>query len=197
MDKIAEKLAYYIVKEQVISEDEFEVYKYEFQIALELSVCIAICMAIAIWTQLCIEGILFWFIFFNIRSYSGGIHMETYGKCLISSCLVFFSGIIITKYGNFNLDLLFIIDLLFISILWRCRLYQEDNDSRAEAYFKNKLHKRLVIVSLVIVMIRSMEMRSYMEICTYTLFIVVGSLSIGEVKKRLVSRRGIKYITGL
>lgn len=40
MDKIAEKLAYYIVKEQVISEDEFEVYKYEFQIALELSVCI-------------------------------------------------------------------------------------------------------------------------------------------------------------
>lgn len=42
MEKIARKLTHYIIKEHIISEDEFEVYKYEFQIALELSVCIAI-----------------------------------------------------------------------------------------------------------------------------------------------------------
>ena len=51
MDKLAEKLAYYIAKERVIRKDELEVYKYEFQVALELSTCIVICMVLSVWAQ--------------------------------------------------------------------------------------------------------------------------------------------------
>lgn len=188
MEKIAKKLTHYMVKEHIICEDEFEVYKYEFQIALELSVCIAICMIIAIWTRLFIEGVLFWVLFFNIRSYLGGIHMRTYGKCLVSSCIVFFSGILIAKYWDVNLNLLLLIDLVLIYILWRCDLYEDESDRKAEIYYNNKLRKRLVIVGIAIMILRGFEMRSYMEICTYVLFVVWVSLCIGEVKKRRVSR---------
>lgn len=188
MEKIARKLTHYIIKEHIISEDEFEVYKYEFQIALELSVCIAICMIIAIWTQSFIEGVLFWVFFFNIRSYSGGIHMGTYGKCLVSSCIVFFSGILIAKYWDVNLDLLLLIGLVLIYMLWRCGLYQDEGDRKAKIYFNNKLRKRLVIVGIAIMILRGLEIRSYMEISTYVLFVVWISLCIGEVKKRIASR---------
>lgn len=188
MEKIAKKITRYMVKEHIIREDEFEVYKYEFQVTLELSVCIAICMIIAIWTRLFIEGVLFWVLFFNIRSYLGGIHMRTYGKCLASSCIVFFTGILIAKHWDVNLDLLLLIDLVLIYILWRCELYQDENDKKAEVYFNNKLRKRLVIIGIVIMILRGLEMSSYMGISTYVLFVVWVSLCIGEAKKRLVSQ---------
>lgn len=188
MEKIAKKLTQYILREQVICEDDFEVYKYEFQIALESSVCIAICLIIAIWTQLFIEGLLFWVFFFNIRSYSGGIHMKTYGKCLASSCIVFFLGIFITRYGNFNLNLLILIDIVVIYILWGYGQAQNNGDKKAEIYFREKLRKRLVIAGIGVMILRGLELKSYLEICTYVLFIVCGSLVIGEAKKRFVSR---------
>lgn len=189
MDKLAEKLAYYIAKERVIREDELEVYKYEFQVVLELSTCIVICMILSVWTQAFIEGVLFWVLFFNIRSYLGGIHMKTYTKCLISSCIIFFLGILIAKYMDLNLDFLLMLDAVVLADLWRHSMHLDEDNQRAKNYFIRKIQKKIVIISVAIIFLRSLNLSSYMGICTYTLLIVWVSLVIGEVKKKFVKAK--------
>ena len=97
-------------------------------------------------------------------------------------------GIFITRYGNFNLNLLILIDIVVIYILWGYGQAQNNGDKKAEIYFREKLRKRLVIAGIGVMILRGLELKSYLEICTYVLFIVCGSLVIGEAKKRFVSR---------
>lgn len=195
MDKLAEKLAYYIAKERVIRKDELEVYKYEFQVALELSFCIVICMMLSAWAQSFVEGVLFWILFFNIRSYLGGIHMKTYAKCLISSCTVFLLGILIAKYLDLNLNFLFMLDVVVLGALWRHSILLDEDDQKARKYFTSKIQKKIVIISIAIIVLRSLNLSSYMVICSYTLLIVWISLVIGKVKIKFVSKQRVKNIS--
>ena len=115
--------------------------------------------------------------------------MKTYTKCLISSCIIFFGGILIAKYMDLNLDFLLILDAGVLAVLWRHSIHLEEDNQRAKNYFIRKIQKKIVIISIAIIVLRSLNLSSYMVICSYTLLIVWISLVIGEVKIKFVKAK--------
>lgn len=97
MEKIAEKLAKRLVRENLISESMVEIYQYGIVRLLEIGGAVLTGFLICLSMGMLKEGILFFLFFIPLRSYLGGFHMEKYWQCYIMSCFTLFVVLVITK----------------------------------------------------------------------------------------------------
>lgn len=88
MKHLSEKITDYIVKAGAISEKSYTVYQYGFQIGLEMLSCFLVCFFIAIYLHMIPEFIVLTCIFMLLRTYAGGVHLNSFGRCFICSVLV-------------------------------------------------------------------------------------------------------------
>ena len=88
MSYLSGKITDYIIKMGVISDELYEVYQYGFQIGMEMFSCFAVCLAIAIYLHTILEFAVFTMIFMLLRTYAGGIHMNSFSGCFICSVTV-------------------------------------------------------------------------------------------------------------
>ena len=116
MENCAKKLAYYLYEKEIISEELIEIYQYGFQCFLELSVSTISSIIIALFLGMLPECLFFFLLFIPMRSYGGGLHMNTYFACFISSCFVLASSLLAVKYLTIPLLMTFAL-YLFASIL--------------------------------------------------------------------------------
>ena len=78
MSRVAKMLADYVLCKGVIIKDEYDLYEYGFQIALETGLSLIISGIIASMLHMIPEGILFFIVFIPLRSYAGGLHLKHY-----------------------------------------------------------------------------------------------------------------------
>ena len=116
MEDLAKKLAKYIYEKEIITEELVAIYQYGFQCFLELSVNTICSIIIALFLGMLPECLFFFLLFIPMRSYSGGLHMETYFACFISSCLILTSSLLAVKYYNMPILISFTL-YLFAAIL--------------------------------------------------------------------------------
>lgn len=88
MKCLAEKITDYIVRIGVISEKSYAIYQYGFQIGLEMLSCFLACLGIAIYLHMTLQFWVFTCVFMLLRSYAGGLHLNSYLGCFICSILV-------------------------------------------------------------------------------------------------------------
>lgn len=88
MRYLSGKITDYIIKMGVISDELYEVYQYGFQIGMEMFSCFAVCLVIAIYLHTILEFAVFTMIFMLLRTYAGGIHMNSFSGCFICSVTV-------------------------------------------------------------------------------------------------------------
>ena len=88
MSYLSGKITDYIIKMGVISDELYEVYQYGFQIGMEMFSCFAVCLVIAIYLHTILEFAVFTMIFMLLRTYAGGIHMNSFSGCFICSVTV-------------------------------------------------------------------------------------------------------------
>ena len=81
MKRLSEKLTAYVINAGVVSEELYAVYQYGFQIGLEMLCCFAFCLGIAIYLHMILQFIVFTGIFMLLRTYAGGIHLNSFGAC--------------------------------------------------------------------------------------------------------------------
>lgn len=125
MEKIAKKLADYVIQKGTIEEEEREIYEYGFSIATEVLLCILFCFSTSMILHTFIEGILFFVIFIPLRSYAGGLHLSNYWSCFSLSCLTFFIIMILGKYLEFPIYIALIIFVLLEIVVYN--LYPVEN----------------------------------------------------------------------
>ena len=87
-EKLADVLTNYIVKNKAIEEEDYQIYKYGFLTGIEMLICIVSCYGIAIQMGMIKECTMLFLVFFSLRSFVGGIHMDSYKKCFACSCMV-------------------------------------------------------------------------------------------------------------
>lgn len=97
MEKIAERLAKRLVRENLISESMVEIYQYGIVRLLEIGGAVLTGFLICLSMGMLKEGIIFFLFFIPLRSYLGGFHMEKYWQCYIMSCFTLFAVLVITK----------------------------------------------------------------------------------------------------
>ena len=83
MKYFSEKLTGYIVKSGAVPEESYEIYQYGFQIGLEMLSCLLTCFGIAVYLHMIPEFAVVTGIFMMLRSFVGGVHLNSFGACFM------------------------------------------------------------------------------------------------------------------
>ena len=86
MKYFSEKLTSYIVKSGAVPEESYEIYQYGFQIGLEMLSCLLACFGIAVYLHMIPEFAVVTGIFMMLRSFVGGVHLNSFDACFICRC---------------------------------------------------------------------------------------------------------------
>lgn len=192
MAKLYKGLADYIIRKGMAEESDREMYEYAFEIAAEMGLFAATCIVIALCLQMFWEGILFFALFIPLRSYAGGLHMETFTSCFFMSCLAFSGVLLAARYieipGSFLIITLILLELIVY------RLYPVENANRAvdeeeNAYFKKKLKKFLLLDYAIAVICLISKNDKYLLVVTATFLLIIITMIAGKYKDRFMPDR--------
>lgn len=171
MKKIADYLTDYIRKKGIIAEEDYPIYNYGFQSGLELCFCLCICSIIAYLMDAFYEGIILLAIFFYVRSYAGGVHLNKYGYCLICSCTVYSTLLILNRCKTLDGVVSLCLSCFCTLAIIICSSIQTNSiDKKEQNYFRSILIKRLLLITVVSIVF-------FICRCTVALSMISYSLS--------------------
>lgn len=91
MERIANLLTEFLIKENNDKKMEFEVYRFAFLMSMEVLINIIIALILSSIFGMVGYGILFLILFSLLRAFAGGIHLKTFWSCsLLSSAVLCF-----------------------------------------------------------------------------------------------------------
>ncbi|MDU4934528.1 MAG: accessory gene regulator B family protein [Peptostreptococcaceae bacterium] len=151
----AEKVTSFLVCNETIESDEFEIYVYGFETLIAFIVNISVILAISIVFDKFIQTILFLSCYCPIRQFSGGYHADNYKKCLGIFVKIYLINIsIISFISNRNLDGIIIIGTLISYLgIWRLAPIEHRNNplSKKEINHYKKIVRILTSIVLLLV----------------------------------------------
>lgn len=174
MAKFSEKLTIYLIKHNIIDNDEIENYTYCFQIFFSTLINIVLILFISCITNQIINGILFLVYFGILRLNCGGFHFNNYMLCIgVFNLLVFFI-LLLLKDTSFNLNtsvLLIFTSLVCILIFAprECKNKKLTNVERNK--YKKNIHKIIPCLVISLIMLRTIN-ESY---ATFPIIAIVTS----------------------
>ena len=119
MRRLSEKLTGYVIKAGAVSEELYAVYQYGFQIGLEMLCCFVVCLSIAIYLHMIPEFIVFTGIFMLLRTYAGGVHLNSFGGSFICSVVVQTVSLFIGNKYQFSVGSAWSIILISAVLIWK------------------------------------------------------------------------------
>lgn len=155
MTYLSIKLTDFILKKGVISENDYSIYQYGFQCFLEISTSTICSIIIALFLKMLPECILFFLFFIPLRSYSGGIHMQTYTACFLCSCGILISTLLMVKYLVVPLSASFpicILALIFMKIIGPVNHPNKEVSKEDDILFINRTNVILVACFIISVL---------------------------------------------
>lgn len=151
IEKSTVKIADWLIRCQVITEEDRELYEYAiYSIFLTISPLFLVIvfgyLFDAVW-----QSVLIILPFVVVRKFSGGYHAKKASICLISSSLLLVLCIILSFYVECNLLLLFIAILSAVSLMHFSPIESENRLlSRDEQVYYKKI-TAIIVISFVIV----------------------------------------------
>ncbi|MFQ8655471.1 MAG: accessory gene regulator ArgB-like protein [Mediterraneibacter gnavus] len=146
MKCLSERLTDYVIKTGVVSEESYAIYQYGFQIGIEMLSCFLVCFGIAIYLRMIPEFLVFTGSFMLLRTYAGGVHLNSFTRCFICSVFVQTLVLLISKQCTILLPIAWVI-ILCGSILV-CGLAPVENINR-ELDKEEKAHCKKVTVKIL------------------------------------------------
>lgn len=184
MKKIANRLTEYLCKHGTIESSEFELYEYGILSGIELLLCVGGCFFISLIMDTTVNVMIFWIVFFSIRSYVGGIHLEKYSYCAFFSCLVCSIICFINNAWPMQYKYSFIVVTVSICIvLWLSyiRWKSEKENSDENRYFLKKLLQNIGIILFGMCFLWKLSYLKYVSQCAYTMLLIVISALVEKV----------------
>ena len=87
MEKIGSKFIEFFVSNDIIKNEDKEIYKYALNIILSSLIHIATVMILGLCFNLLIESLVFYFAYIVIRKFAGGYHANTQLRCFLASVI--------------------------------------------------------------------------------------------------------------
>lgn len=196
MEKFSSKLIEFFVSNDLIKNEDKEIYKYAVNIILSSLIHIATLMIIGLCFNLFIESLVFYFSFIAIRKFAGGYHAKTPVRCYLFS---FASNIIIlclvkwlSSINTLFIFIFIIFELLcVVLILLISPLDTENNPLTGQ---EKKMYRMLTsIITILIFIISSLcFFKGYRNIGSSMICGVVMSALVLLMRKIQIINMGIK-----
>lgn len=184
MDTLADKLTRYIIKKEIIDQENYGVYRYGMLTGLEMALCMAICTSIAIYLKSFFQFMVLIAVFFSLRAYVGGLHLKRFTACLACSCAVI--TLLLVAARSFIPDLhlalgVTVIMLLAISVL--APLATRDRTDEEAAFFAKQRIRILIIITILDGVFVILGLKEFWSLIMYALMTILLSMVLGIVKK--------------
>lgn len=163
MRRLSEKLTGYIIKTGVVSEESYAIYQYGFQIGLEMLWCFVMCLSIALYLRMIPEFIVFTGIFILLRTYAGGVHLDSFWACFI--CSISVQTLVLLIDSKYSFPILTAWGIILVSAILILKSAPVENVNR-ELDSEEKEHCRKVTAKIII-----------------GIFIIAGCGTLGGINK--------------
>lgn len=147
MKRLSEKLTAYVINAGAVSEELYAVYQYGFQIGLEMLCCFVFCLGIAIYLHMISQFIIFTVIFMLLRTYAGGIHLNSFYACFFCSVAVQTVALLVNSKFQFPILGAWTIIIITFTLIWN--LAPVDSISR-ELDSEEKTHCKKVTMKIIV-----------------------------------------------
>lgn len=175
----------FILKKDVISTENYEIYVYGFQRFLELFLNITCSALIAYFLHMEVECLLFFLIFIPLRSYLGGFHLNTYYSCLFFSCFTLAAILSLVKYWTVGFELsipLYLISATCMKLTGAVNHPNRPVDSEEDADFKKKANTTLAIHALLFLILLIIDSSRFLLLEALVYLLVFSTLIVGRFK---------------
>lgn len=151
MEKIATAFTDYLLKKEIIKEEDYEVYHVGFLLLMDKVITIILFLLIALSKKMLIEGILFYIIIKQLRRYAGGLHLNSTFACMVLSCITFYSYLVLHRI-NLNDTAMISIFLFSLMAVKKISIVSHKNrpiDEKDILYFSKNLNYSLIIICIL------------------------------------------------
>lgn len=192
MKCLSEKLTDYVIKTGVISEESYVIYQYGFQIGIEMLSCFLVCLGIGIYLRMIPEFLVFTGSFILLRTYAGGLHLNSFTRCFICSVFVQTLVLLISKQYTILLPIAWVIILGGSILIWRIAPVENIN---RELDIDEKVHCKRVTVKVLsgiiafVLVCTLLGMDNMVSLISVTILIVLISQYIGIEKYKIEKKR--------
>lgn len=132
MEKFSSKFVEFFVSNNLIKNEDKEIYEYAFNIILSSLIHIATVMIIGLCFNLFIESLAFYFSFIAIRKFAGGYHAKTATRCYLFSSLINIIVLFLIKLfcyvSIYFLMILIVIEILCVILISHIAPLDSDNN---------------------------------------------------------------------
>ena len=183
MKYFSEKLTSYIVKSGAVPEESYEIYQYGFQIGLEMLSCL--------YLHMIPEFAVVTGIFMMLRSFVGGVHLNSFDACFMCSVTVQTLVLVVNRLYTQPLNLAWGIIVLSSVLIWNMAPVQSIN---RELDADEKKHCRKVAVKIIVGIYvfagicTLTGMNAIVSLVAVTMAAVLISQYIGVVKYKIEKR---------
>lgn len=185
MEKMAGMLADRFYEKSSFPTVSYEAFKYVMEFALEMAAGILASAVIAFGFHMRWETAAFLLIFWVLRSYAGGIHLDKFSHCFIFSAFVIAGTMALVKYSDAPL---WFSHLLFTGGATAFMLTEPESDrnrkvdEEEDAYFRKKLRQSFFAIAAAYLYSAFTQNRKYTFLIAITVSVVYVLMILGKVK---------------
>lgn len=186
MKKISKSLTDYVISKKIVEEEDRGIYEYGFTVVLELGLFMGLCVLLMVYFHMYFEGVLFFLIFIPLRSYAGGLHLQSYYACLILSVLTFGGIIAVGRMVQLPVILAAVLSLLVligIYALYPVESINREVEQEENIYFCRKLKVFLMADAVLVIIFYVLGEYRALWIVALTLMMVFVTMLLGKYKK--------------
>ncbi len=187
-------MAKYLYDEESLPTISYEIFRYVMTAALEIAAGILASIIIAVCLDMKIETVVFLAVFWILRSYAGGIHLDRFSHCFVFSAFVMTFTLLLVKYCHVSLWISHsMIGSGAVGFLFSEPESDKNRsvDELENKYFKRKLRQFLFVIMMIYGIYVCLEMYRYAFLIALTVDIVYLMMIMGKVKNKRVKGRNI------
>lgn len=188
MEQLSKIITTYLIRNDVINEEKSCIYQYGFQVGFEVCLNTLLSILFAVACKMELEAIVFLSVFALLRSYAGGLHLNSYLSCLICSCGSFLGILLLIKYLSVSKNVCSLIitsSLICIKLLAPVPDVNRPLNEKEERKFAKKLGYSLIAIGIFSVSCYIGGWNQLLLTVALTSLFMVFIMILGKVKYRI------------
>lgn len=187
LTKLSQIIVDFFVKEDVVSEEQREIYQYGIELSVSTLMGLFIVLAIGVLSRRFTESVIFYIVFCLTRAFCGGFHAHSHLLCKVTFICILILVLIMDLVLD-NIEIYYWFVLYLYSLIIVCAFAPVENpNKKLTSYDKNrcKIISIILMVVWLVVMILFYSFGSELyHIVALTLFFVANLMLLGKYNKR-------------
>lgn len=185
MKKVAGMLADHFYDDKKFPTVSYDSFEYAIEFVLEMAAGILASAVIAVTLDMKCETVVFLTIFWVLRSYAGGLHLDAFWQCFLFSAAVIAGSIAIVKYVSASM---WVSHIMYAGGMTAFLFTDPENDrnrrvdAEEDVYFRKKLWQSFLVIAAAYLFCIYAGNRRYAFLIALTINVVYALMIIGKIK---------------